>query len=1793
MADNFFGEYVAPALFLGGAAVTGARAYDEVRRTGGVMSPWKRHKAARQLLNDITMGRQRQRLSETGRTHVADLFNQLQQLGPDAEKFVTDDIMRVSKHMAGANVAGASLGDVIRRDTQVAEIAQRVMSGYGIRQVSKDPRVWQAQSQSVMRVADEVASAMPIGNMAEFFGTRPILAGELDAGRSVTSRLLSGRDAVEQVFGQHMNLSGRSDLRSAMLEVQSAMGRDMDLHLLSRGGDPFAFRVQQRSGKFRPMDIGIVQESEGVRFIREGNWGQEQSLVRMLPNEDINRVIRARDLGVAPGPRGLGGISEFDVSMARRARNILGRKDSFESYYEFMNELRGGPKADTGHAIIQRTGNLALDRKISHQITLSRLPSEIGESYAEIAMARLNMDLREGLSASQEASGILQAPSITGRTYGSGPFGYSVGDNKAMSQALRPAIKYSGATPAARVMGIAQSVSGEAAMIANTRATIMPGNVLGAMFDRTGLAGMGIHEDEIFIFGDTGRTSVQKTFRIQEQHSRMYQATADMVAGGMDPIAGGTVLADLPGGGQMRIPEGFTFSPSAVERAEDVGQLIIRGSLEKPIEVGDKQFSHLRAIVKGRLGDTEGRMMAASYEYARSQGISDPAAIADIYESSMRRGGTRAFEQEAWQSALARTEDVTQIGTKSMKKMGERTMGVVTQGIYSEIAEEHAKAIGRRGAIGDRFRRVKSGLESRIAQRNMKIQALQDNAVWGETVTQQMVDDAGAAMIQAEQAARDRLLGGRDLSTMDRKARRAFGKSMMSDSAYMAARDEFLGLSESFALNESLNERIAMGDQAVRDLEIGELRRANARNQARIGSIGRAAESQLLRENFLVSEMEQSMGRLGMVAAGDGRYFVQDLQIAEAAERAAAIRGIGGSSAAVAMAENLPQQDLVQRFQAGLLETMYESGGSVRKWSAHATISNLHAAGAFGADTELGRLAAGVANADISDFGSIRDMTERIFKSDEGWDAVVRELSSAKSGLTGADLAFGTVNLETSMDIAPMISTGSGGRGSYGMPMHQHLLQQGGVYAEAGREIIGRTLAGPEQEAASLYRRLAALKSGYGGEGVLASDIQSKLTMREMDRLFSGNQAVRDRAFADAAERLGIDAGEGMVIRGAEGGRMFLPRQLDNTTGVYVTAAGEEVSRPMDRAIRSAIAGEADALGNYEKALAEAMTGKGAAPTSMTKGKVRGSMRAQARSAFRETGGSMMRGGVFEEDFIRMARDLGLDDAGVEARLADLRAGREVAMVSRDPATELYRINAQRLYSVDESIRREMKLNPQKALTQFYARQEGVTLEMAKKRAQSESARIMASANKEAEIGKAASRAIKQSRQLARGGKTATPYFAPDWTLQLMGMDFDNDHVSASLLEDTGLRDRVMKRAAERDLLIEQWKAKGAASGVTPEQFVQKIGGTTASQTDFLYYAHQDALYRSLKGRPGSVLTSGDLQRGTDAWVARARGAAKAAALEKRSIGSMTNVVDLTRNVLRSRSASETARNMIFSEMLLGVLPEASLKARQAGAKGVGAVAEGVDALGDILAGRVEGSADELGGQFRKAFQTVFPEMDQRFMGEMLDTAVPGIIDAVEASAGNQESLLQRLLKRESSDASTLDDIYRKISDEANRSVQSEAFRQATTEGEAALSGTVRRHMKNAETTAEQVWKAVVKNKRPLVLGAVGALGVGMLLGRPGHISEDEAIAAGARHESGEPSMGQADRQEVAPVAEGSGRSIRIRGRMSGDPDAGGIARTISDIAPNASIDMNVSDFRERINEDRVMRRINGRRYNG
>jgi hypothetical protein len=829
--------------------------------------------------------------------------------------------------------------------------------------------------------------------------------------------------------------------------------------------------------------------------------------------------------------------------------------------------------------------------------------------------------------------------------------------------------------------------------------------------------------------------------------------------------------------------------------------------------------------------------------------------------------------------------------------------------------------------------------------------------------------------------------------------------------------------------------------------------------------------------------------------------------------------------------------------------------------------------------------------------------------------------------IVGNQLGHGTWNYSAAVEGRAAQRLGTGRQASASGQLFGHLKSQNSIMASAADEMLSRT-QGAYSSAKDLSKGIA-----YGTLGAPVPEAISMADPRmptgavpktaqglrspQTAGIFSLNPEVRSRSASQIREAFGLAQGADIVFDAGEGAASrnlyYIEEIHDKLTRGQRLPDGSSTLGRYDRTLADAIQAQgssarAEAAAAHQSRVVELAQRKGGPLSEIDKGKVIGSRQLQAGSALEE--GLMQRlgkrgqVGVFESTVREMATEMGVDSSDY---IKNLRAGDEAIALHRWPMSEQMRVMPAQAFSMDQAIEEYAKsqsatMSPDQMLknVERLEARDPLSGKMDLIRQRAAEAGLEGRSGM-AQVVRSTDLAEALIRDMGREAANSAFFGLDDVTkmgiLSSTGIDFDADQVGVTLFKDKELRqnasqlskynlsivealvDNSKLDASARltmDQVLEQ--TRGSATLANPSQ----VGAYDMAERQATYQYQRQELFDELQ-RSQVPLQEAEVRAvdGVNTEAARRRMSAEAimGRTEKATIGPLTNQVDFTRRVFREGFGSGgVARVAVMGELLLGALPEVALKARQGGTGQAEELSRQVNTILESMSGRpTPGQQAQIGSTIPEraaAFEGAFRELHGTVPKESLDRLFAGgisedIIRASDKGSSMGESLLHRMTRLPSgAETGSAEELISRLSDPTNTNVSSSVYRDSAPKAPA--QGT-RANLARATEVGGDMWSAIGKHKKAALVGAGVAVAGSMLLGSPGHISEEEAMAAGARHQSGgNPAHPQIDTGNSARLR--TGTSVRVRGQSMAEMDYQRLSASIDEAYPGSDKVFNVND---------------------
>lgn len=1792
--SDFFGEYVAPGALFAGVGISAYQTYSDIRRKDSISRRWRAQTEREQFVstykNSRLKNQYRMSAEQVASAFFPDTSRYAAHLGFNTPEVASamqgirsraissltrnfgleDVIPRYAASGDPADITQQALQEILEISPLHSKHMERVARSYSLMSLVNLPTAQpglkkklaeraQKAREEILRINKTFQGAPLVGDLIESSGLKDILnaSNRMSAAGRPTVWNLVDPHQITSMLGS-LQRKDKDDLISKTLDLfEQTKKMKLDLQLLEMrngAGESFFSGLRIHSNQAIVIDIPIVQKGGEVRL---GFFGQESGIARLVPSSGIHNFIKG-------GKGNL--LQSLDVALLTHLNQNLGKFVKGEdSWSRFMRDLRTNFHDEANKLILPKSQNTVLNQKYSRQFVLSDSPLGPSLSATEIEafdaeLIRRGMDYSSGLSPTQRVKGVRIIPPAN-RAFGSQSFGDAVGDDKTLAQMTRPKVVVHSKTKS-RLLGINQAAAGD--IHGQIRTASIPEKLMRIMLRNSSRPDIGLHEDVAILLDKNIRYREAKTTRISADSLASRSIQGMMQNEWFRPF----ILAASPQG-----PGVDEYIQNLESQIREVHPQGIIGP--KPIEAltAERKIQLIKAGREMISSEIVGELPQGGVQTAARQG--------KFYINSM--------------------DYVSSIGGPDDRSPGQLSL----RGYIEDTLKPGDKVFGWKRIFAGDMTPKEGRYIATLFESTKNLEVVQKNLA--------LLDDSDATVVsKAERALesfyRPYLEGYRSESATKgfrlREAikegkKRPFIPKEVSIEAWEEALDRTRGTQalEVQGLKKIGERRLDFAAQSLAEELVGE--HASLLKRMRGEITGRSGVDQKHLSD-LTEILELSGIQVPLKKGGD--YFIDE-----------------------------SRHNVVDVFDKLLLATMEEGNiHSATRWSAKQLFKDL----------ELG-----------DDFMQL----SRLDRYTKARDLLRSDRATVIKGVQN-QLQFGIMNRSFSVGGDPRLTTGSGRQGSINMNMIRHMNTQRGVMKDIGMELIGRIVSDKPAEAEEIYKRMGAFYRGSKKRGVSVQQLAERFGSNDkvVSTLFGRNQDARTRAFRRIQKEFGLGDDNFLMFDIGDGRQIYHPEMISSQSGSFMTPAGRAKISGIDRATLRLIdftrKGDTEraleAVKEYEEELKTFVAGRNQAPSAMLSGKVQGSIRAQARPQMADHILDMVDPslkhavGIREGAFERMLGDMGAVD-NIDDRLSALRSGLEAGVIARQPGVELHRITSTNFYSVDsvleqyadtkfrgatvDTIREELfRLNPElhrkaSSLLEKDGKMFNQLLEEAEARklraieraeADLEKARQIKGKRKKNKRVKRLKAEIKRLNEYGYIDDVVEEHAPTFWKQQYkqallsqydenaiwlpkqlempLGADFDDDQLDVFLVKDKSLQNRLQERVGfQTELIIREVDPASAAS-------LAKTAEQQLADEDYFYKTYHRELYGGLKDKPGGVISVAEITPGTEEWKLRQRGQALMAELEKGYIGSMTNATDFTREVLRAGNAKEGARGRLFSEMLLGIMPETALKARQVGAQGLLAkernnksIADSITTLHDILTGKKNETMtrEQMIREFRESFTNVHnPLGTSSLVPAMLDESAEKVIDSVLTyPADERENLLTRYLKRDPGSfdmKQTLDMLL----DPSIPSEQGAYARQAVAslgiEGESKIQST----MKTGAATFGDVINLLKKNKKPAIIGTAAAVATSLLFGRPDSISAQEADMAGARNTP--PPPDEPIIQDQAPVSVGEGRNIRIKARSHDQIVGGDITQILQQRFPGADVSYSMNDYREKINQEYIRKRL-------
>lgn len=1857
MSSDFFGEYVAPGIFLAGAGVSIARGVKEIRSRNTLTSPFQVQKEHEQILNAFSSTQKREPISakrvakaffgdqqiidgladplgtrmglKVSRENVINSVSKKFQLGDSIKKFFPD--------MNGVlDIDETRLAAFLESNPQYREHLAEAARSQGLFALS-EPGLQSMPnwSQQANRVSERLIKGGQFGTTVDGYLAsinQLTTAGDLgsvDRSTVMSTPAFGGIADINQLpqFRDRPDLLEHiSGVHAQVQKINSELpaghpGRiNMTLNKLNKGGQEIITGMQFGFGKIesnKPFLTLPFEDTQGV--VRLGSMAQtEYMALNVLSNDAKDLLLSGRASSYSQL------FTRFDEALWRKFAQG-GSEGIFSQIAsgrirgsKVLREFIGTHKDDHGKPLRQLTVNPGANTKMREQALIK--PLSITPSLNESEIAILDTFLQKNginsiaaTSANQATNSVRTLPTPSGHIVGMDPLGAS-SDNKSAAQTTR-ASRITGGShgPTNVLLGEAQAAAGDTPY--RMRVHSMQESIGNEILSLMGRADLHLHEDEA-ILGSSINYETHKAFQIS---------------------------------GQSSLPK--NIGDLFLDKSEQ-GQALIKALREDNLD-----------------------------EYINSLPLDEAMAVQS--KLKLNAGDIVGLDEHG-----------------AFQAVTESSSGFRVRSIYSETLANGDNLIGLKGNLsfqadtGDKFFNWKHIIKERMSNPTIrKIAAVH------QMVTQDPMFQVISNMPEGEE--RSKLITDmlRDpIQHLEKFEAKTIGEAIAKGEIphinYLNAFDKTdsqTAWKRAWGSTEGVQ---ALDVQGFKKMEDATLPQVTHNMMENIG--GRMNQHDRLLEKInngitLNPRQQKTFNRLDA-------HFVENVEDLAALgfSRYAAPNTADGSILRIVDGPGAP--NLIDRFEAALRLTVKSKG--VGEWTASrffdditrsskiyhlnkngmSTEAQRHIAEVnrlFGPDVaQQMRIAAGyeptlsgIVNSEAE--GSVEDFAADLYKQ-MSRDGVFGEANpngrAAWMEAISKQLQYGTMNRTVSSGGKPQVELGSGRAASLNMGRIKHMKTQGGVMGDLADELISRTSDKRTSDQAEMFSRLYAFDNGKEIDPTKAIKLddyaQQSLPEEVLDDLFSSDQTKRSAAFAEARSRFGVEGDKGLIFDLGEKQKnryIYHPQAVGTQSGDYVTRGGQAIRTDLDDALHSILTSASTsgpgssktalAINTYSQELTSAAQNREGALARGFNGEVNGSKRLQARSQaqasfFKELEDA---GSYFKEHFkdkVGIRRDvfaasLEKDSPMAAQAMNDLLEGKAPVMIGRSPDTEMHRITLATAYDLDSALEGYARHKTNgldtagimaKLLSLDRERHDQLAshlADLAQKQRELFSAHTAwkngPSGNRQqarqyldelmkrhniTEDPKKKLGAQLNIRDAARERKLAqTAYLDafrakhqgmailfPEQAEMRLGADYDNDIIDFYTISNKDTYGRAQQRILHHEELLRASRLdKNFQPAVNDEEFISNFTkGRTLSadelkgQEDFLYSIRQKQLYKTLKNKTQVMPTKAQLTVGTAAWEDWTSAQRMTAYLEKAEIGSMSNATDAVRTIFRRRvSAANDINKALFGEMLLGIMPESILKVRQVASDKVASTGSYSEKLREALRGNFAGTMDEAVTQFRSDFMNLHQAQDTPLLQRIAshDNIRELLESAKEAKAKGDEFRIERALKSMTPTPESREELTRLLGNSRTPGIHGEAYRAAIADRFGVQEGATSRKIKNLSASMSDAYDIMLKHKKPLMIGAGLAIATSMLLGSPGSISSEEADAAGARHMAGDPTTPPTDMGHSARVSTG-GNSIRVRGSSNGDVDRSSIMASLNRRFPGADISMNVDDYRKRINEEYIRRRM-------
>lgn len=1859
---DWFGETLAPAFLMGGAAVTGFRSFNEIQSNGGLSKAWRRMANQKDLIAMMKQGQTN--LHHMKPDDVAALFfhptvpksvmtREVANLVQSYQLHPQLNAMGLGTDLSHASLEGmdsTQLSKLLSQNPSHVQHMTNVARSYGLSALGKGTGY-----------EDEAARTTDLMNRIE----RNLMPGPTGAPRTLADSVKEGRlnsltsksrmvnlptnpkqfqDMMDRIASTTGSGTQLSTAVSELHQIAKTQGMTVRLKMLTRGGQEFIGGVQlartrRHNGKVKHAPLVNIPVRQGANMDHVVFVGDSERKMVARMVQQPESVAEAFFKGLKKDqviPRDVllnNTVQHFDVGAIRRLADpkvisnlTQSRGGAFER--EFIGDLN----TDNTKALIPWSNNPLHNRRVQSQATFSPM---LGSSYSDENFNRLreawlaaHHDPVQGVSAAQMENRVISLPPRDGGLNPLGMSHTSPTSPKAAAQQVRPnVLRGEAIIEGAGAVDPRFRARGEAPTFIRTYSTSEEG--ANRVLRSLGRADKHLHPDEHIM--------TKRLYDAEPVSFSVHRSSSEY--GKLHDLIGS--INDLPG--------------YAEKLRDGVGPNVIADDVGEQINLFREKFSNALADAEGVPLDApefkalQMEAWESSANVARHQNLLDSLTfttsniIGDAPE-----GGLNSIE-----------------GTNRTFRVGQLQYNEKTEMLH--IGGEIERPLTPGSKLHGSLRGSNAG--NWLGESGLGRQAIAAAIIHDEGIAQGATpDDIETTLRSKAQAVENNrhawavyeadqergIAGTRPKRTIDETLRRFYGQAWDEAdrySAFEAAGIKKIEEKGAEPLMESMFDRLRNGplDEATEHMALLE---------GRDGShVLAAAEAASIEVGIPVDEVARRMDRVHEIKQAQ-EFFQTNHEANQAIDT---LEGVGykfGDGKWQAIAD-FDKYNPATRMDTLMSMMMDQEKG----WNSEVFMRDLATSEAFRGTPDANRFTK------IADSGQSAEFVRRQFAKGNF------DRPKFRAGYMEAlekQLAMGSHLKRVASGGHPLRTAGIGREASMNFGVYEHLQAQGGTIGEMANDIYPRISNGQIPLAEELAKHNAVNKMDLKNPAISIYDLHNHGV--DPTDLFSINQEVRDLAFEKISKGTGIDLSQGAVIDLVEeeakaGGRYrHISRNQSAHSGGFITSDGRYVSSELEKSTKSLV--KQAGLGRiastvaknnteHNQVLQRLLQGKTSATVKAWSGSVQGSMSFLAVSqmqpqAFAHIGkeGWEHKFGIRESAAVKMWEGMGMAQDEIGVAMQELREGRHSGVFGRYPAASIQNFSNNNAFSIDEFARLTVEADAQKGrhggnhalmvdlngryrapreeIDAAKARGQATALVQAEEQVKQERAQRLAELRADRKLPRGSrpkrqkletfeqhlrAKTIFAEREelMALKAKTIANQHNPEHILTpffeeiAKTADFDGDTISFFGVRNPQLRGKGAEAASHSESLwtnwtAEHWDKQGKEVATAPQtaeelmdwvknkRTVATSAAALEGESNFMYNIMHRRLAGYLKNKTKAPLSAANFVRGSKEWLQAAVGRITIGALEKKEVGLMTNAVDQTRANFRQMFEGAGHSEQLAAEAFMGVLTESSIKAQQHGSLKVGEAAQHVYDIRDIMNHAPKFhtmTAAERAGRLKEAFYglhkvTPSPMIEDLLKNETLEK----IVSSAEQRRSRIEDQITKDLKSPISTPEMEKRIGAAMYDETMNLPHAGLSRSAVENLVELPDSSFRKNLKNATTTFDDIKGVLSRHKKPLIIGAGLAIATNMLLASPGNISSEEADAAGAKHRMGEPTTPVTDKGHSVSLTPGMGQNIKIRGSSNSGLDVGAIGASLRQRFSGSDISMNVADYRQKINEDYIRRRI-------